>query len=280
MHNERDLPVEFHRSCVVDSEELVYTCHLGHVVGLAFLFFFQNELVYRVVLRFCQFKGLHDLETSFPESRTATFGDMAVYAANDIVFYLAGQDFTYGEGTEKDSHTQSEADAHTVVHITKPGRYVVSGTLSQGQIAIDLGEGAKEDPNAVVTLVLNGADITCSVAPAVIFYEVYECCSSKEEDAKKDVNTSRAGANVIIADGTENYINGSYVAKIYKSYELSADGKQIVDSKKLHKYDAAFYSRMSMNISGGNKTLEGETSSVFTIQKRENQFSNITILNP
>ena len=30
-------------------------------------------------------------------------GDQAVYAANDIVFYLEGQDFTYGEGTEKDS---------------------------------------------------------------------------------------------------------------------------------------------------------------------------------
>ena len=28
----------------------------------------------------------------------------AVYAANDIVFYLEGQDFTYGEGTADDEH--------------------------------------------------------------------------------------------------------------------------------------------------------------------------------
>ena len=80
MYNERDLPVELHGSCVVDSEELVYTSHLGYVVGLAFLFLFQNKLVYRIVLRFSQFKGLHDLKTSLPESRTATFGDMAVSA--------------------------------------------------------------------------------------------------------------------------------------------------------------------------------------------------------
>ena len=47
----------------------------------------------------------------------------AVYSSNDIVFYLAGQDFTYGEGTSEDAHEQSEADAHTVVNITKSGRY-------------------------------------------------------------------------------------------------------------------------------------------------------------
>lgn len=177
----------------------------------------------------------------------------AVYSANDIVFYLAGQDFTYGEGEKQDEHEQSEADAHTVVHITKPGRYVLSGTLSLGQIAIDLGDDAETDPNAVVTLILNNVDITCKVAPAIIFYNVYECCSSDEETASKDVDTSKAGANVIIADGTENNINGSYVAKIYKSVELSEDGKEVVDSKKLHKYDGAFYSKKTMNINGGDK---------------------------
>ena len=177
----------------------------------------------------------------------------AVYCANDIVFYLAGQDFTYGEGEKEDEHEQSEADAHKVIHITKPGSYILSGELSLGQIAIDLGKDAKTDPNAVVTLILNDVDITCSVAPAIIFYNVYECCSSDEESATKDVDTKNAGANVMIADGTENNINGSYVAKIYKSYELSEDGKEVIDSKKLHKYDGAFYSKMTMNINGGNK---------------------------
>ena len=177
----------------------------------------------------------------------------AVYLANDIVFYKAGQDFTYGEGTVQDEHEQSEADAHTVVHITKPGNYVLSGTLSLGQIAIDLGKDAKADPNAVVTLVLSGVDITCKVAPAIIFYNVYECSNDDEEAATKDVDTENAGANVIVADGTENNINGSYVAKIYKSCELSEDGTEVVDSKKLHKYDGAFYSKQTININGGDK---------------------------
>lgn len=176
-----------------------------------------------------------------------------VYSANDIIYYPEGKDFTFGEGTREDEHSQEEAVSHTVVHITKAGRYVLSGKLSAGQIAVDLGEDAEDNPDAVVTLILNGVDITCSVAPAVIFYNVYECGVADEETATKDVDTSKAGANVIIADGTENNINGSYVAKIYKSYELNEDGTEVVDSKKLHKYDGAFYSKKSININGGGK---------------------------
>ena len=45
LYNHSDLSVELHGSCVIDSEELVYTGHLGYVVGLSFLFFLQYELV-------------------------------------------------------------------------------------------------------------------------------------------------------------------------------------------------------------------------------------------
>ena len=137
----------------------------------------------------------------------------AVYTAHDIVFYQAGQGFAYGEGTAADEHAQEEADAHTVIHITQPGTYALSGTLSAGQVAVDLGEDAEEDPGAVVTLILNGADITCTVAPAVIFYNVYECGSADAQTAVKEVDTSAAGANVVIADGTATNITGSYVAR-------------------------------------------------------------------
>lgn len=196
---------------------------------------------------------LSDSEITVDGAAISTDSNQAVYAAHDIVYYEDGKDFTYGEGTEADAHSQEEAQDHTVVHITQPGTYSLSGTLSAGQIAVDLGEDAAEDPSAVVTLILDGVDITCTVAPAVIFYNVYECGSTDLETASETVDTSAAGANVIIADGTTNQINGSYVARIYKSYTLSEDGTEVVDSKKLHKYDGAFYSKMSMNVDGGEK---------------------------
>ncbi len=179
----------------------------------------------------------------------------AVYTANDIVYYQSETDFTYGEGTEKDWHSKEEADKHTVVYITKPGIYSLEGKLSKGQIAVDLGKGAKKDKNAVVTLILNGVDINCDVAPAVIFYNVYECGSKDEDEATENVDTTAAGANIIIADSTVNNVSGSYVAKIYDpdSITLNVDETKVMDADKLHKYDAAFYSKMSMNINGGTE---------------------------
>lgn len=179
-----------------------------------------------------------------------------VYKANDIIFYLEEQGITYGEGTAADEHSQIEADAHTVVHITKPGTYEISGTMEAGQIFVDLGEEAEEDPEAVVNLILNNVDITCTVAPAILFYNVYECAEiTDEEEATMDVNTSTAGANITIADDSKNLIYGSYVAKIFKSCELNEDGTQVVDSKKLHKFDGAVYSRKSMNVYGDTGVL-------------------------
>ena len=185
----------------------------------------------------------------------STDSTQAVYIANDIVYYEAGHDFTYGEGTEADAHSAEEAAAHTVVHITQPGQYILSGTLSRGQIAVDLGEKAHENPSAKVNLVLMNAAITCTVAPAIIFYNVYECGSKLEALARADVNTAKAGANIILPGGTRSAVSGSYVAKIYKpdSVVLSEDGTEVLDAEKLHKYDGAVYSRMSMNI--GNSTL-------------------------
>lgn len=165
-------------------------------------------------------------------------GDVTV--SHDIVYYESGQGSDYGEGAEADEHDAEEAQAHTVVTIRSAGTYRLSGTLSQGQIAIDLGDDAEDDPDAVVTLILDGVDVTCTVAPALIFYNVYECGSSDEETAASEVDTSAAGANVIIADGSVNNFDGSHVARIYEPGTTD----------KLHKYDGAFYSKMSMNVSG------------------------------
>lgn len=170
----------------------------------------------------------------------------AVTFANDIIYYESGRDETYGEGEAHEAHTAEEAAKHTVVHINAPGTYVLTGNLSAGQIAVDLGDDAEDDPNAVVTLILDGLNIVNTVAPAVIFYNVYEC--GDKDNPSATVDTSAAGANVILADGSINNIVGSHVAKIYKS-ETVIDGNTD-DAKKLHKYDGAFYSKMSMNVGG------------------------------
>ena len=184
--------------------------------------------------------GLSDDGVMVDGQAASTDPASPVYVGADIVYYEDGHDETYGEGTAEEAHSAEEAAAHTVVTITQPGVYRLSGTLSAGQVAVDLGEDAEEAPDAVVTLILDGVDITCTVAPAVIFYNVYECGSKDTETASPTVDTSAAGANVILADGSVNTVTGSHVARIYK------EGTD----EKLHKYDGAFYSKMSMNVDG------------------------------
>ena len=186
--------------------------------------------------------------------------DTAVHTGDEIIYYKDGTDESYGEGEDHEKHSAEEAAAHTVVTITQPGTYRLTGKLSRGQVFVDLGEDAKRNPNAVVTLILDNVDITCTVAPAVFFYRVFECNTEwvayDEEEiadyqASPVADTTAAGANVIIAAGSANHIDGSHVARIYK------EGT----TKKLHKYDGAFYSKMSMNIYGD----DGDDSGVLNI---------------
>ena len=151
----------------------------------------------------------------------------AVSWNDDIIYYEAGHGSDYGEGESFDDHTAEEAAEYPVVLITKPGTYELTGYDYNGQVAVDLGEGAKDDPNAVVNLILR-ANITCKVAPAIIFYNVYE-----------SNDPGSTGANIIL-DGAQSKIRGSHVAKIY----------QPGTEETLHKYDGAIHSRMSMTISG------------------------------
>ena len=168
----------------------------------------------------------------------------AVFTSNDIIYYEDKETYEsgnpYGEGTAQERHSAEEAAAHTVVNITQPGAYRISGKLSQGQIRIDLGKDADENPNAVVELILADTDITCTVAPAILFLNVYECDGGRDKDnAGPEVDTANAGANLILEG--KNTVTGSHVAKIFKD----KDGE-----KKLWKQDAAIYSYMSMNMDG------------------------------
>ena len=193
------------------------------------------------------------------EGITVTGNQESVITSNDIVYYedrdLYDSGNPYGEGTDADKHTAEEAAAHTVVTIQRPGAYRVSGKLSAGQIRIDLGDDAYYDPDAVVELILDNADITCSVAPAILFQNVYECDGEWSADtAKADVDTSAAGAHLILEGN--NTVHGSYVAKIFKDNE---------NQKKLVKQDGAIYSYMSLNVWGpGSLELTAENEGLDT----------------
>lgn len=173
--------------------------------------------------------------------------DEGVFTSRDIIYYEDRESYDsgnpYGEGEEHERHTAQQAQEHLVVNITQPGAYRVTGELNLGQIRVNLGEDAYEDPNAVVELILDDTSITCTVAPAILFMNVYESDGKWSVDtAQALVDTSDAGANLILEG--ENKVTGSHVAKIYKDTG---------EEKKLWKQDGAIYSYMSMNVYGPGK---------------------------
>ncbi len=190
------------------------------------------------------FTSVFDSETLITLGDTVTADSDAVYTSNDIVYYEDRDSYDsgnpYGEGEAHERHTAEEAAAHTVVNITAPGRYRITGQLEQGQILVDLGEDAYENPDARVELILDNANITCTVAPAILFLNVYECDGSWSADtAKAEVDTTNAGAALVLEG--QNTVAGSHVARIYKDQ---------AEEKKLWKMDGAIYSFMSMNVYG------------------------------
>ena len=113
--------------------------------------------------------------------------------------------------------------ADGIIKITLEGTYILSGTLN-GQI--------KVSSTGTVKLVLNGVTIKNSASNGIIFTKAYELDSSTfNYNTAKSLDITKAGAQIIIADGTENTVNAA-----------NQDGK-----------DGAIHSDVSILITGESK---------------------------
>lgn len=121
------------------------------------------------------------------------------------------------------STTEEGTDLAT---ITEAGTYVLSGTLSDGQVVVDVPE--EED----VTIVLDGAEITSSLGSALQI--------SSAEDA-----------TVVLAEGSENYLADP---ETYAQTEATVDEET---GEEVDAPNAALYSTADLTIAGdGALTVE------------------------
>ena len=168
------------------------------------------------------------------------------------------------------THSASEAYNNPVLHITQSGVYRLRGTWN-GQIWIEVGE-AEDDK---VALILDGVTVNCTVAPALVFKEVYECGPDTETDVSNSEAWKTLGSNLVetagaivqIADGTTNTFTGANVYRIMKlkidDDDVTSFGSDIGAQKKMYKLDGAFHSRMSMAV-GSESTEESGTLNVIS----------------
>ena len=169
------------------------------------------------------------------------------------------------EAFESMTHSAEEAYNNPVLHINEPGTYRLKGTW-HGQIWLDPGKDAQ------VIVILDGVEVSCDVAPAIVFHDVHECGpedASVVAEASRDIGAEvaeDAGAVVVIASGSTNSFTGSNVYRMLKPAKkndnvTAINGTDVSQQKKLYKMDGAFYSFASMVI-GSESNSNGGTLNI------------------
>ena len=159
------------------------------------------------------------------------------------------------------THSASEAYNNPVLHIHEAGVYRLSGTW-HGQIWIDV------DDESDVFVILDNITVSCDVAPAIVFHDLYECGPTDEDTVASTWRTlgnnlaDDAGAVVVIADGSVNNFSGTNVYRMLKAQKkknsvTAIDGTDVSQQKKRYKMDGAFYSFVSMVIGAESENSTG-----------------------
>ena len=117
-----------------------------------------------------------------------------------------------------------------VMNLAAAGSYRVSGTATDVQLAVRAGE------SDAVHLILDGADLTCRTAPAIL-------CLSALETAEPGAY----GMTIELADGSDNHVTGSHTAR---------------DEAGM-KYDGAIDSMVSLGfVGGGSLTVDADNEGI------------------
>ncbi len=164
-------------------------------------------------------------------------------------------------GTDIEVEGDGASVSDQVVTITEKGTYIVSGTLEDGQIVVDL----TEDKN--VQLVLDNADITCSDNAAILVKSVKNLYLTLADGSE---NTVTDGSEYVLEDEEDNtnaaifskddlIINGNGSLTVNANYNdgiTSKDDLQIISGTiTVNAKDDAIIGKDSISIKDGTLNL-------------------------
>lgn len=164
---------------------------------------------------------------------------------DDLVYLTSNMN----NGGNLEESIKANIEIDNIININSAGNYEFSGTLDNGQIAVNA-----NDINGNVNLVLNNLNIKCDDAPAIFIYS-------------KDVENKNCKLTITLEENSVNTITGG---KIKQSVEGWADQEDILyyvekdydDNRQYYeryKYDGAISSDISL-IFDGTGTLNVNSS--------------------
>ena len=184
-------------------------------------------------------------ETSIPVTAAATEAPVDVETLDDPT--------DSSRATTDDFTITSDVGAITpvgsVYTITAAGEYTLSGLLSDGQIAVDVGDDDE------VKLILDNASISCSTGAPILVKNAAEVTVKAEKDTYNTVTDLRTGS----AEGVEED------AAIYAACDLklSGSGTLIVETafdNGVKSKDDLSVKNLTLKVTGAGNALKGNDS--------------------
>ncbi len=168
-------------------------------------------------------------------SVSSAIGKMVTYDAND--YYTEWKDETPNyialTGTSATLKGTGATVAGSKITITAAGVYVISGTLEEGQIIVNVKD------EGTVKLVLNGAEITCSDNAPIY-----------SKSAGKTIISLQAGTQNTITDGKKYASTDDPNAAIFSQDDLTINGTGNLTVRG--NYNDGITSKDDLKITGGN----------------------------
>lgn len=173
----------------------------------------------------------------------------------------------------------------SVVTITKAGTYILSGTLTDGQIIVEV---AKEEK---VQLVLNGVDITCSNSAAIYVKSADKVSLTLVKDT---VNKVTDGLSYVYADGEDEpnacifskddlSINGEGALQVEGNYNNGIasknDLKIVSGTISVTALNNGLKGKDSVCIMGGNITIDVDGDGIKSDNEVESENGYVYIYN-
>lgn len=147
---------------------------------------------------------------------------------------------TTNNGGNSDNAKNANISIGNIININGSGTYELSGTLSDGQVAID-----SNKINGNVVIILNNVNITCKNAPAIFVYNTNnnsETCNVTISLATGSTNTIAGGKIKQSVEGWTDQANLLYYVE--KGYD---DDRSYYER---YKYDGAISSDISLTFDG------------------------------
>ncbi len=168
------------------------------------------------------------------------------------------------EVTESVSKYDAEfsLDETPVINITSGGDYIVRGYTAEGQIYISTENEEK------VEITLDGVDISCSDAPAILVNQAKRCVIKLADGSVnylRDGGTDKVNDGVIFSNDTLR-IKGEGTLEITagNAHGIASDDDVIIESGKyiINAVKSGIFAHDDITVNGGNLSIYGGTNGI------------------